>query len=102
MLLVAVLRAVLADPDLLALDVCDDARRDGRRRRREVGARRRRRSSSTVGWNVLPGAVLEPVDEQRLALADAVLLASDGDDRVGAHKRRKTRAGTREPRSVAD
>ena len=58
-------------------------------------------TSSTDGVNVAPSSTRdEPVDEQPLALADAVLLAADGDDRV-AHVRglltRKTRADAREP-----
>src|SRR5262249_45730891 len=81
--------AVLADPDLVAEPMADDERGD-RRRRGEVGAAvapdeqdLRREGLALVG--------LEAVDEQPLALADAVLLAADGDDRV-AHVQEETRA----------
>src|SRR3954451_4654233 len=81
---------VLADPDLLAELVADDARRDGDRRR-EVGLavaadeqHLRAERLALVG--------LEPVHQQPLALLDAVLLATESDDRV-AHKRGKRGAG---------
>ena len=34
-------------------------------------------SISTSGWKVLPSSVAQAVDEQALALADAVLLAAE-------------------------
>jgi hypothetical protein len=81
--LVAGAPAVLADPDLLAQLVPDDACGDGRRRR-EIG-----RSVAAYEQDArLDGRALvlaQPVDEQPLALLDAVLLAAEADDRVRAH-----------------
>ena len=58
-------------------------------------------TSRTRGVERLPLVELQAVDEQPLALPDAVLLAADGDDRV-AHLV-ETRAGeAREGRSVAE
>src|SRR5439155_7956898 len=82
-LLVAALRLVLADPDLRALDVIDDAHGD-RRLRVEIALREQH-----VGREGLSRLGLQAVDEQPLAETDAVLLATDFDDCVRAHKRAK-------------
>src|SRR5262249_22896544 len=82
--------AVLADPHLLAELVADDARRDGRRRRELGLAVAAGEKHLRVEGLALLG--LQAVDEQPLALLDAVLLAPDGDDRV-AHKRGKRGPG---------
>ena len=92
MLLVAVLRAVLADPDLLALHVRDHAGRDGDVRRARCASRRHRRREERRAER-LALTVRQPVHEQLLALADAILLSADGDDRVGAHRRRNAGLG---------
>ena len=71
---------VLADADLVAERVADDARRH-RRRRREIGlAFAADEQDARIERLALVG--LQAVDEQPLALPDAVLLAADGDDRV--------------------
>ena len=87
MLLVAALRLVLSDPHFLAEDVTDDARghlRLGREVDLPVAAEHEQRRMEG-----LPFVGLDAVDEQPLALLDAVLLASDLDDCVGTHKRGK-------------
>ena len=80
MLAIAGALLVLADPELLAERVTDDAR-GHRRGRREVGvAVAAHEEHARLEGRTFVG--LEPVHQQPLALADAVLLAADGDDRV--------------------
>ena len=74
---------VLADPDLLAELVPDDAR-GHRRRRREIG-RAVAADEQDARLEGLALVDLEAVDEQPLALVDAVLLTAETDDRVTAH-----------------
>src|SRR5206468_12613437 len=78
--LVAGALAVLADPDLLAEHVVEDAGRHRRRGRQIRGALAAGHQDARLEG--LAGLRLEAVDEQPLALLDAVLLAADGDDRV--------------------
>src|SRR5579862_5990583 len=78
--------AVLADPDLVAELMAHDAGGDGRRRRDLRLAAPAGEQHLRVEGLALIG--FQAVDEQPLALLDAVLLAADGDDRV-AHKRGK-------------
>ena len=81
--LVAGATAVLADADLLAELVPDDAR-GHRRRRREIGrAVAADEQDARLDRRALVDA--QAVDEQPLALLDAVLLAAETDDRVRAH-----------------
>src|SRR5205085_3206161 len=82
-LLVARAAAVLADADLLAELVADDARGDGRGRREIRRAVAADQQDARLNSRTLGGA--QAVDEQPLALSDAVLLAAQTDDRVGAH-----------------
>src|SRR5258708_1356343 len=77
---------VLADPDLLAELMAEHAGRHGRRRR-EVG-RPVAADQEDARREGLALTRRELVDEQPLALSDAVLLTADGDDRV-AHRRGK-------------
>src|SRR4029079_17613091 len=84
--LVAGAPLVLADADLRAALVRDHLRGDGAVAEQYVRAER------------LALCGLEPVHEQRLALADAILLSTETDDCV-VHKRRKARTGS--PRAVA-
>src|SRR6266516_424909 len=74
--LVAGLRAVLADPDLLPAPLGDDLRRhlDARR---EVGLAVASSREEHVGMEGLALAVRDPVDKQALALLDAVLLSAE-------------------------
>src|SRR6185437_3105246 len=84
---------VLADPDLLAELVAHDARRDcdrGREVGLAVAADEQHLRSERLA---LVG--LEPVHQQPLALMDAVLLATESDDRV-AHS--VENAGAERPR----
>src|SRR4029077_1232923 len=81
--LVAGALAVLADPDLLAELVPDNARRHSGRRR-EI----RRAVAADEQDARLEGRALvlaQSVDEQPLGLLDAVLLAAETDDRVAVH-----------------
>src|SRR4029077_1128727 len=82
-LLVARAPAVLPDADLLAELVPDDTGGHGR------GGREIRRAAAAYQQDArLEGRALvrtQAVDEQPLAFGDAVLLAAETDDRVGAH-----------------
>ena len=80
MALVAILGPVLADPDLLAEDVADNARRHLRPRRERPGAVAADEQHARLEGLALVRA--DAVDEQPLALADDVLLPAHGDDRV--------------------
>src|SRR4029079_13866941 len=98
-LLVAGPAAVLADPDLLAELVPDDAgchRRGRREIRRAVAADEQ---DTRLESRALVRA--QAVDEQPLSFGDAVLLAAETDDRVGAHGV-ETRAGRPRVGSVAN
>src|SRR4051794_28353756 len=76
-LLVAGAALVLADPDLVALDVADDGRGDRDAGAVAVG------DEQQVGREALALVRLQAIDQQLLALLDAVLLATDFDDCVG-------------------
>src|SRR5579871_470854 len=82
-LFVAGAALVLADADLLAELVADDPRGHGRRRR-EIG-RAIPADEQDARLEGLALVHLQAVDEQPLALLDAVLLAAETDDRVAAH-----------------
>src|SRR5207253_3113581 len=75
--------AVLADPDLLAELVADDARSHGGGRR-EIG-RAVAAYEQDARFDRRPLVRAKTVDEQPLAHMDAVLLTAQTDDRVGAH-----------------
>ena len=75
MLLEAVLRAVLADPDLLAEHVLDDACRD-RGLRLQVDGFSVAADEEDCRLERLAGLRLDAVDEQPLARLDTVLLAT--------------------------
>src|SRR5919108_2547499 len=88
---------VLADRDLLAENVTDDARGHGRGLRRDVrfAVAAEKQHFRPNGLALVLG---KTVHEQTLALPDAVLLAAESDDRVG--NGRRMRAPARGP-SVA-
>src|SRR5205823_9306834 len=72
--LVARTPAILADPDLRAALVGDD------------GRRHRAVAEEHVGLEALAGLRPQTIDDERLAVADAVLLVAESDDRViGCH-----------------
>src|SRR5579862_1191412 len=83
--LVAGALLVFPDADLLAELVADDARGDGRRRR-EIGCAvaANKQDARLEGLALLH---LEAVDNEPLALLDAVLLTAETDDRVAAHEK---------------
>src|SRR5581483_6698478 len=85
--------AVLADADLVAEHVADDAG-SHRRRRLEIGLAVAG-DEEHAGIERLPFVELEVLDQQPLALADAVLLASDGNDRVAHDKGNARFSGTK-------
>src|SRR5581483_3028887 len=92
-LLVAGAALVLADADLLAELVPDDARGHGGRRReirRAVPA-----DEQDARLERLALVDLEAVDEQPLALLDAVLLTAEADDRVTVHGMESAGSGPR-------
>src|SRR5918995_420172 len=76
--------AVLSDPNLLALDVRQDLRRDRLALRRELGFSVAALEDD-IGLERLLLVHVEAVHEQLLALADDVLLATELDDRVTGH-----------------
>src|SRR5437868_1674978 len=84
MTLVARLRLVLADPDLVAELVAEHLRRHACVLRRKLAALLAAQEED-VRLEGLPFLPVEAVDEQVLALTDDVLLAAELDDRVGAH-----------------
>src|SRR5204862_4207347 len=83
----------------------DDPCRDGDALRLEIGAAVTAEHQDR-GRERLPGIGGKPVDEQPLALANAILLASEGDDCVavglGRHSVENAGFGAREARSLAE
>src|SRR5439155_17506887 len=98
-LLLAGLRAVLADPHLRAALVGDDLRRDGGLRL-ELAALLPAEEED-VRMEGLALLLPEVVHEQLLALTDDVLLTTEADDRVLAHRRGKRGRRAREERILA-
>src|SRR6185437_12099759 len=95
-LLVAALRLELEHLDLLAPQMLDDLHRDGALELRAVGDDVVAARHQDVGRERLAGGMRLPVDEELLALLDAVLLAADLDHRI-----HEPRNGTRAPRPLS-